>query len=141
GKKTEPYILNAYYKAKEDDYTQGSINYKLHALKEGPHTLTFVAWDVYNNSSTAEIQFIVAGNDKLKITHVLNYPNPFHNYTEFWFNHNHPYEPLQVQVQVFTISGKLVWSTRKTITTEGFLSRNITWDGRDEYGKRLGKGV
>jgi flagellar hook assembly protein FlgD len=27
------------------------------------------------------------------------------------------------------------------VTTEGFLSRNITWDGRDDYGDKIGKGV
>ena len=36
------------------------------------------------------------------IDKVLNYPNPFVSYTEFWFNHNMPFEPLDVQVQILT---------------------------------------
>jgi len=110
-------------------------------LEEGIHTLTFKAWDVYNNSSTAEIQFIVAGNDDLEITNVLNYPNPFVSYTEFWFNHNRPFEPLEVQIQVFTVTGKIVWTKNQIINTDGFLSRDIIWDGKDDFGDRIGKGV
>src|SRR5699024_9445774 len=114
---------------------------QLNDLEKGPHTLTLKAWDVYNNSSTREIQFVVTGDQELKISHVLNYPNPFHNYTEFWFNHNRPFEPLEVQVQVFTVSVKLVWTHNEVVNTKGFLSRSISWNGRDRYGDRIGKGV
>jgi hypothetical protein len=105
GDESNPFVVNEYYQADVDDFTQGSLNYKLRDLEDGMHTLTFKAWDVYNNSSTEELQFIVAGNDALEITRVLNYPNPFVSYTEFWFNHNRPLEPLEVQVQVFTVTG------------------------------------
>ncbi len=141
GDETTPFILNDYYQAEVDDFTKGSLNYRLRDLEEGLHTLTLKAWDVYNNSSTAEIQFVVAGSNDLKIERVLNYPNPFVSYTEFWFNHNRPFEPLEVQVQVFTVTGKVVWSRNQIINTEGFLSREITWDGRDDFGDRIGKGV
>jgi len=141
GDETNPFVLNDYYQAEIDDFTKGSLNYRLRDLEEGLHTLTLKAWDVYNNSATAEIQFIVAGSDELKIERVLNYPNPFVNYTEFWFNHNRPFEPLEVQVQVFTVTGKIVWTQNQIINTDGFLSRDIVWDGRDDFGDRIGKGV
>ena len=141
GDESNPFVLNEFYQADVDDYTKGTAHFKFNHLSEGLHTLTLKAWDVYNNSSTAEIQFIVAGNDKLEITRVLNYPNPFVSYTEFWFNHNRPFEPLEVQVQVFTVTGKVVWTRNQTINTEGFLSREIVWDGRDDFGDRIGKGV
>ena len=141
GDESNPFVLNEYYQAEVDDYTRGLTNFKLRDLENGIHTLTLKAWDVYNNSSTTEIQFVVAGNDTLEITHVLNYPNPFVNYTEFWFNHNRPFEPLEVQVQIFTVTGKVVWTKNQIITTDGFLSRDITWDGKDDFGDRIGKGV
>jgi len=141
GDEANPFVLNEYYQADVDDYTSGITNYKLRDLEDGVHTLTLKAWDVYNNSSTSDIQFTVAGNDKLEITHVLNYPNPFVNYTEFWFNHNRPFEPLEVQVQVFTVTGKVVWTKNQIVTTDGFLSRDIVWDGKDDFGELIGKGV
>ena len=136
-----PYILNDYYQTDLNDFTKGNLRFPLRNLAVGIHTLTFKAWDVYNNPITAEIQFVVVGSDSITLTHVLNYPNPFVNYTEFWFSHNRPFEPLEVQVQVMTITGKVVWTRNQIVTNEGFLSKDITWDGKDDFGNRIGKGV
>jgi flagellar hook assembly protein FlgD len=124
-----------------DNYKKGKLRYPFRNLTPGIHTITFKAWDVYNNPISAEIQFVVVSDDSITLTNVLNYPNPFVNYTQFWFTHNHPYEPLEVQVQVMTITGKIVWSKNQVIYTDGFLSREITWDGKDDFGDKIGKGV
>ena len=141
GNVSSPFVLNDYYQTKLDDFTHGTLRFPLRNLAPGLHTITFKAWDVYNNPTTAEIQFIVVGDEMITLTHVLNYPNPFANYTEFWFTHNRPYEALEVQVQVMTITGKIVWTKNQIITTEGFLSKEITWDGKDDFGDKIGKGV
>jgi len=141
GDETKPIVLNDYYETEKDDYTKGKVNYPFKNLTPGLHTLTFKVWDVYNNIAVSELQFIVIDNSELKLTNVLNYPNPFVNHTEFWFTHNKPFEPLDVQVQVLTVTGKIVWSKNQTITNEGFTSRDITWDGKDDFGDRIGKGV
>ncbi len=141
GDETNPYIMNDYYEADPDTFARGRVYFPFRNLAVGLHTITFKAWDVYNNPITAEIQFVVVGDESITLSHVLNYPNPFVNYTEFWFSHNRPFEPLDVQVQVMTITGKIVWSKTQTVTTDGFLSREITWDGKDDFGDRIGKGV
>ncbi len=141
GDEANPIILNEFYEAEVDDFSRGEVMYKLRDLEDGLHTISFKAWDTYNNSSTAEITFRVANNDGLDISRVLNYPNPFVDYTEFWFHHNQAFQPLNVQVQVFTVTGKVVWTHNQTITPDGFLSRDITWDGRDDFGDQIGKGV
>lgn len=141
GDEKNPYKLNDYYETELDDYKKGKLKFPFRNLPVGIHTITFKAWDVYNNPVISEIQFIVVSNESLTLTNVLNYPNPFVNYTQFWFTHNKPYEPLEVLVQVMTITGKVIWSKNQTITTEGFLSREITWDGKDDFGDKIGKGV
>ena len=40
-----------------------------------------------------------------------------------------------------TITGKLVWTKNQTITNAETLSREITWDGKDDFGDKIGKGV
>jgi flagellar hook assembly protein FlgD len=40
-----------------------------------------------------------------------------------------------------TVTGKVVYSSNSSVTTDGFTSREITWDGRDDFGQRLAKGV
>jgi flagellar hook assembly protein FlgD len=84
---------------------------------------------------------VVISDAVLNLENVLNYPNPFVNYTEFWFNHNKPNEVLEVQVQIFTISGKLIKTIHQNIQTTGSLSRDITWNGLDDFGNKIGKGV
>ncbi|NBW28084.1 MAG: peptidase C25 [Flavobacteriaceae bacterium] len=141
GNESEPYIINDYYETELDNYKKGKLRYPFRNLAPGIHIITFKAWDVYNNPISAEIQFVVVSDNTMTLTNVLNYPNPFVNYTQFWFTHNHPYEPLEVQVQVMTITGKIVWSKNQVVFTEGFLCREITWDGKDDFGDKIGKGV
>ena len=141
GDENNPYKLNDCYETELDNYKKGNVKYLFRNLSKGLHTITFKAWDVYNNLVTADIQFLVLGDESIQITNVLNYPNPFVNYTQFWFSHNKPFEPLEVQVQVLTITGKLVWTKNQIITTDGFLSREISWDGKDDFGDKIGKGV
>jgi len=138
---TNVFILNDFYETENNTYQRGHVKYRLFNLKPGWHTLHIKAWDVYNNSGTTSIDFQVVENKSIKLEHVLNYPNPFVDYTEFWFNHNHPFEDLDVMVQVYTISGKLVWQHRQSVISNGFLSRDIKWDGRDNFGNKLAKGV
>ena len=141
GDESNPIILNDFYQTELDDFTRGKVVYRLRNLSVGPHTLKLKAWDTYNNSSEAMLNFVVVSDNSVTLDNVLNYPNPFVNYTEFWFNHNKPNEPLEVQVQIFTVSGKLVKTINQLVQTTGNLSRNISWNGLDDFGNKLGKGV
>jgi hypothetical protein len=103
-------------------------------------------WDVYNNSSQVFTEFVVSKSAELALSHILNYPNPFTTYTEFWFEHNRPGENLDVQIQVFTISGRLIKTINTMVNTMGFRvdakqSPDLQWNGRDDYGDRIGRGV
>lgn len=145
GDETNPFVLNDYYEASLDDFTNGTVTFAFRDLEAGMHTLTLKAWDVYNNSSTSEIQFeVFNNNEELVIDNVLNYPNPFVDYTEFWFNHNSS-DALDISVQIFTVSGKLVKTLNGQTNTSGkstsTLSRDIVWNGLDDFGDKIGKGV
>ena len=135
------YVLNDYYESELNTYQKGIIKYPFKNLSTGSHKLKIKAWDVYNNSSESEIEFVVAESAELALTHVLNYPNPFTTYTEFWFEHNQPCCGLDVQIQIFTITGKLVKTISTNVETNGFRADPIPWDGTDDFGDRIGKGV
>ena len=136
-------ILNNYYVADIDDYKNGTVNYQLDNLQPGQHTLKIKAWDVYNNSSISEIDFMVFNeNEKLVLDNVLNYPNPFIDFTEFWFNHNSS-SLLDVKIEIFTISGRLVKTIigNTNFSGDSNFSRDFIWDGRDDFGDKVAKGV
>ncbi len=142
GDTSNPIVLNEFYEATLGDYTSGNISYRLRDLEIGAHTLALKVWDTHNNSSEETLNFRVVDDSDLLLENVLNYPNPFVNYTEFWFKHNKPNASLNVRIQIFTVSGKLVKTIQQEITGTGSgLSREITWDGLDDFGQKLGKGV
>jgi len=136
-------VLNDYYQSDLNSYKSGSVRYNFANLTEGRHTLNFKIWDVYNNSTDAYTEFVVAKNAEVALKHVLNYPNPFSTHTSFMFEHNQTCTTLDVHIQVMTISGKVVRDIHQTIATQGFRvdQNQITWDGRDDYGSVIGKGV
>jgi hypothetical protein len=117
------------------------VRYPFSKLAVGTHSLNFKAWDVFNNSSESSIDFVVAESASLALSHVLNYPNPFTTYTEFWFEHNQPCCDLSVQIQIFTISGKLIKTINAAVQTNGFRADPIPWNGTDDFGDPIGKGV
>jgi len=141
GDQNNPIILNDYYETDLNNYKKGQVSYPLRNLSPGLHTITLKVWDTYNNLSESTFTFFVVDDSDLVLTNVLNYPNPFISHTEFWFNHNKPNQLLNVQVQIFTVSGKLVKTINEAIQSEGNLSRSITWNGLDDFGSKIGKGV
>ncbi|MBD2769602.1 type IX secretion system sortase PorU [Hymenobacter sp. BT664] len=137
-------VLNDSYESNVGDFTSGRVKNLFKELPTGPHSLTLKAWDTYNNSAEKEIEFVVARNEKLALDHVLNYPNPFAKSTTFLFDHNQAGnvpDNLDVQVQIFTITGHLVRTLTATVASTEPHQRSITWNGRDEYDDQLARGV
>ncbi|GIV41187.1 MAG: peptidase C25 [Vicingaceae bacterium] len=140
-KTNEPIVLNDYYEADLDSYQSGKVKYPFKNLTEGEHTLKVRAWDVYNNVSEKEITFKVVKKRDIELQNVLNYPNPFTTHTTFWFQHNQAGQPLHILIQIYTVTGRVVKTIQKDIIADGYLVNSIEWDGRDDFGERLGRGV
>lgn len=130
------------------DYQKGSVLYPFHNLKTGSHQLTFKVWDINNNSATQTLNFTVRdeNQEQLVINKLLNWPNPFTNKTFIQFEHNCD-DVLDVNVQVFTITGKLVRTITSVVSSNPFMEgyrtnkTAIEWDGNDDYGSPVGKGT
>jgi hypothetical protein len=133
--------LNNYYEADLDKYGQGYARFQLPELEPGIHSLKIKAWDVLNNSSEFILDFSVVNDQELVIDHVLNYPNPFTTKTQFWFEHNKPGQDLFVQIHIFSLTGRVVKTIEKTINTSGNRSSEVDWDGKDDFGDKIGRGV
>ena len=134
-------IVNDSYTAAVDDFTRGQIRYNYRSLAPGPHTIKVKAWDTYNNSAEGSVDFIAAQNESLALDHVLNYPNPFSNVTTFHFDHNRVGQVLDVQIQIFTVAGRLVKTLTANVVTSTSHDKTITWNGRDDYEDQLARGV
>ncbi len=138
---SQAFSLNDFYEAKLDDFTQGTVRFPLFDLENGRHEIKVKVWDVANNSAEGFTEFIVADDQSLALDHVLNYPNPFTTNTQFMFEHNLPGQILDIQVRIFTVSGKLVKSITTEAISDGNRVSNINWDGKDDFGGDLARGV
>jgi hypothetical protein len=134
-------ILNDYYQTEKDSFNRGVVRYQLQNLTLGEHTIAVRAWDVNNNSSEQELTFKVMSEDKFQLSHVLNYPNPFTTHTDFYFEHNQPGGTFDIQVQIYTISGKLVKTIYDSQYMEGNRCNAIPWNGLYDFGDKLAKGT
>ena len=135
------FLLNDFYQSDLDSYQRGIVRFQLPELEPGHHSLRIKAWDVLNNSNEVVLEFTVVQDEELVIDHVLNYPNPFTTKTSFWFEHNKPGQNLQVRLQIFTVTGRIIKMIQQTINSDGTRSSELEWNGRDEYGDKVGRGT
>jgi hypothetical protein len=106
----QTYVLNDYFSASNNSYQQGQISYKMAEQSEGMHSLTFRAWDLYNNSSIASLNYQVVKGMDPQIYKVVTYPNPVAS-TEslnIQIEYDQPDEVIQTAIYLYDISGKLV---------------------------------
>jgi len=134
-------VLNNYYESDLNSYQNGKIEYQLSGLSEGNHNVVLKIWDVLNNSAEASIEFVVTRSSGFIIEELFNYPNPFTDNTSFVFEHNQADSELNILLQVFTLSGKIIKTIETQIYSDGFRSDPITWDGLDDHGNKIGAGI
>jgi flagellar hook assembly protein FlgD len=78
------------------------------------------------------------------ITQLLNYPNPFSTSTKFVFTLTGSEIPDDFQIQIFTVTGKVIREIDEAELGQLFIGKNVTsfaWDGRDQFGDLVANGV
>ncbi len=141
GNYRETIVLNDYFTAASSTALNGTIQFRLPQLSEGNHKILLKAWDVFNNSSEYTILCKVIKQDTIKVTRLYNYPNPVYNSTMFSFSLDGPYAGTRADLKILTVEGQAVRTLTKAINEAALRSIEIEWNGRDEQGNRLGKGV
>ena len=141
GNYRETIVLNDYFKAASMAALNGTIQFRLPQLLEGNHKILLKAWDVFNNSSEYMLLCKVIKQDTVKVTRLFNYPNPVYNSTLFSFSLEGPYAGARADLKILTVEGQAVRTLSKAINEAGLRSIEIEWNGRDEKGNRLGRGV
>lgn len=82
------YTLNSYYVQEFGDFTQGTVSYVLPELEAGPHTLTFRAWDVLNNTNAVSLDFVVDPTVAPNIFSLTASQNPARTSTNFLISYD-----------------------------------------------------
>lgn len=135
-------ILNDKFEQTMDDFTTGTITLPFINLINGSYSLQLKAWDMLNNSSTVVIQFNVSDSINVNLEQVVNYPNPFSDFTWFTFHHNQFEAPLEVKISIYNVNGGLVKTIGPlTANSNGYYIEPIKWEGITDGGSKLNPGL
>lgn len=127
---SQTYILNDFYEADLDDFTNGTISFPLTNIKPGKHTITVKAWDTYNNPVQATVDFMVTDGTNLTIETFGSYPNPFKTSTTLFFTHNRSGDDLQASLVLYDFTGRVIETREIHIPQSGYQVElgSISWN-------------
>jgi len=134
-------VLNDYYESDLNTFKSGRVTFPFFKLSQGQHSIVFKVWDTFNNSSEATINFTVSQSGEFVFEDLLNYPNPFKENTNFTFSHNQTEQYLDVEIDIFALTGQFVNRLSSRIYANGYKPEPINWDGTDANGAQLSAGV
>ena len=132
---TQSYVLNDYFQATANSYSDGTVNYKLPAMLDGKHTLSFKVCDLLNNSTTSTVDFEVVTGLSPQIFSIYNYPNPVKTKTSIIVKHDRPETILNTTVEIFDLSGRKIWSFSQANAD------NISWNLMSNDGQKVKTGI
>lgn len=106
------FSLNEYFTSSNDSYREGQVSYLMENLSNGPHSLTFRAWDLLNNSTTQSLNFIVEAGIDPSIYSVATYPNPVQasGILNMVVNYDQPDELIESELCIANLNGQILWT-------------------------------
>jgi len=140
GDMLKTYNLNSYFSYDFGDYRSGRLGFSIPELSEGHHKLLFRAWDVLNNSSTAELDFEVrkdAGPNCLDVKCRRNKDN--NNYT-FTITHDRAGSNINIQLDIYDTAGRHLWIYNESGISSGD-TYTFDWNQSVDGGRVLQTGV
>ncbi len=138
---TQTFIVSNYYQAMSDKPSKGVISFPIDGLSKGKHTLSLSASDTYNNTTQAQVNFVVSEGNGLEVNELANYPNPVDSETKFWFTHNRPGENLEATLVIYNLAGQVVLSQNYTIEESQYLVTLPEWKIDNAEGRKPGPGL
>lgn len=140
GRSDLTYNINEYYTHEFGDFTRGTVAYNIPTLPNGPHSLTFRAWDVLNNTSQTQLDFVVDNSVETNIMNLMASQNPATTSTNFLITYDLPGSECNFFVEVFDFSGRRVWIHEEDASgTNGIYS--VAWDLTNGAGAKVGTGI
>ena len=140
GSMHKTYNLNDYFTFDFGSYTAGTVMFNIPTLSPGKHKLQFRASDIQNNTSQVTLDFHVVGGLMADNIWIDATENPARTTTTFIVSHDMGNTPVDITIEVFDMTGKLLWTNEERGTqTVGNYTR--TWDLVCTDGHVLSTGV
>ena len=140
GDMMQTYQLNDYFAFDFGNYKSGRVGFSLPEMSEGKHRLKFQAWDIYNNVSIAQLDFVVATDADPKLFSLDATHNPAVTSTTFRIVHDRIGSDIDVSIEVYDMAGRMVW-TAKDVYTPSDNMVEIPWNLCSNEGNKVATGV
>ncbi len=134
------YNLNDYFMYDFGTHQSGRVGFSLPELPLGQHKVSFRVWDILNNSTYSELTFRVTDGLRPNVFDIQCTKNPAVNSTSFVVSHDRIGSEVDVTLELFDMSGRILWANRQRMTpAESTLT--VDWNLTIDGGRTLGTGV
>ena len=116
------------------------IGFSIPELPAGKHVLSFKVWNIVNYSTTDTLSFNVVKGYKPVIVDLSATDNPAKTGTTFVLSHNLPATSLTMDVRVYDMAGRIVWSGSQTVASASSTC-SLDWNLCSSSGSRVQPGV
>ena len=132
-------VLNDSYQPVLNDFRRGRIVVPVADLEPGTYEFALKVWDTQDNSSEANLWFVV--DDDIFLSQVRNYPNPFAEETHITLTHTGEDGDFDVCIEIFDVMGRPVRQLQRKVSACDGVVEPILWNGCDAFGNPLRSGV
>lgn len=134
-------VLNDRYEPTLNDFRRGRLTIPVSDLEPGTYEFNLKVWDTQDNASEANLWFVVEEGSNVYLSQVRNYPNPFTDETNITLTHFGEDGNFDVRLEIFDMLGRNVYNFSKAVTFMNGATESIRWDGCDQFGNLLKRGI
>lgn len=140
GRSDLTYNINEFYAHEFGDFTRGTVAYNIPQLENGPHRLTFRAWDVLNNTSQTSLDFVSNDGLTTNILRLMATQNPAVTSTNFMVSYDMPGSECDFIFEVFDFSGRCLWRHEESTSNSSGI-HTVTWNLTNGAGAKVDTGI
>ncbi|MDR0507409.1 MAG: type IX secretion system sortase PorU [Dysgonamonadaceae bacterium] len=133
------YSLNDYFIPQNE--TGGEIKFPIPELAPGRHILKFKVWNILNISATDSLSFNVVKGLKPKLYDITATNIPARDFTNFRLTHDRPESIIDVEILVYDLTGREVWSHKEAGSSSWQKQYEVEWNLTNNAGRRIEEGV
>jgi hypothetical protein len=122
-----PIILNEHYLATNGSYQEGTFRIYLEGFVEGKNSVTIRAWDNVGNESMKIFEVEIKGSQTIQILGHKVFPNPATIESNFEIKHNRRGENLNLTLEVYSLTGQILFSESFRLIKAEEIIQNLTW--------------
>jgi hypothetical protein len=98
-------------------------------------------WNIINHSAVDSLHFNVVKGLKPNLYNITATNVPARDFTNFRLTHDRPESTMYVEILVYDLTGRAVWSHKETGSSSWMKQYDVEWNLTNKSGNRVEQGV